>query len=61
MGKGAELPTVNSQVPIANNSTLSQANVINPNMMAAGQSVFGQDDPVFSGIMSTNVGKQRVA
>ena len=61
MGKGAELPTVNSQVPIANNSTLSQANVINPNMMTAGQSVFGQDDPVFSGIMSTNVGKQRVA
>jgi len=30
-------------------------------MMAAGQSVFGQNDPVFSGIMSTNVGKQRVA
>jgi len=61
MDKGAELPTVNSQVPIANNSTLSQANVINPNTMAAGQSVFGQDDPVFSGIMSTNVGRQRVA
>lgn len=61
MGKGANLPTVNSQVPIANNSTLSQANVINPNTMAAGQSVFGQDDPVFSGIMSTNVGRQRVA
>ena len=56
-----------SQVPVellnqvANNSTLSQANVINPNMMTAGQSVFGQDDPVFSGIMSTNVGRQRVA
>jgi hypothetical protein len=56
-----------SQIPVellnqvANNSTLSQANVINPNTMAAGQSVFGQDDPVFSGIMSTNVGKQRVA
>jgi len=56
-----------SQVPVellnqvANNSTLSQANVINPNTMAAGQSVFGQDDPVFSGIMSTNVGRQRVA
>jgi hypothetical protein len=56
-----------SQIPVellnqvANNSTLSQANVINPNMMAAGQSVFGQNDPVFSGIMSTNVGKQRVA
>ena len=56
-----------SQVPIellnqiANNSTLANANVINPNTMAAGQSVFGQDDPVFSGIMSTNVGKQRVA
>ena len=61
MGTGAELPTVNSQIPIADNSTLSQANVINPNMMAAGQSVFGQDDPIFSGIMSTNVGKQRVA
>tara|TARA_S200002703_G_scaffold88975_1_gene76849 strand:- start:602 stop:3610 length:3009 start_codon:yes stop_codon:yes gene_type:complete len=61
MGKGADLPTINSQVPIASNSTLSQANVINPNMMAAGQSVFGQDDPVFSGIMSTNVGRQRVA
>ena len=61
MGKGANLPTVNSQVPIANNSTLSQANVINPNTMAAGQSVFGQDDPVFSGIMTTNVGRQRVA
>ncbi len=56
-----------SQVPvellnqIANNSTLSQANVINPNTMAAGQSVFGQDDPVFSGIVSTNVGRQLVA
>jgi len=56
-----------SQVPIellnqiANNSTLANANVINPNTMAAGQSVFGQDDPVFSGIMSTNVGRQRVA
>ena len=56
-----------SQIPVellnqvANNSTLSQANVINSNTMAAGQSVFGQDDPVFSGIMSTNVGKQRVA
>jgi len=56
-----------SQIPVellnqvANNSTLSQANVINPNTMAAGQSVFGQDDPVFSGIMSTNVGRQRVA
>ena len=48
-------------MPIASNSTLSQANVINPNMMAAGQSVFGLDDPVFSGIMSTNVGTQRVA
>ena len=61
MGKGVDLPKVNSQVPIANNSTLSQTNVINPNTMAAGQSVFGLDDPVFSGIMSTNVGRQRVA
>tara|TARA_R100001224_G_scaffold45232_1_gene26071 strand:- start:4796 stop:7732 length:2937 start_codon:yes stop_codon:yes gene_type:complete len=56
-----------SQIPVellnqvANNSTLSQANVINPNTMAAGQSVFGQDDPIFSGIMQTNVGRQRVA
>ena len=56
-----------SQVPVellnqvANNSTLSQTNVINPNTMAAGQSVFGQDDPVFSGIVSTNVGRQLVA
>jgi hypothetical protein len=61
MGKGADLPTVNSQVPIASNSTLSQANVINPNIAAAGQSVFGSTDPVFGGIMTTNVGRQRVA
>jgi rRNA processing protein Krr1/Pno1 len=61
MGKGTELPTVNSQIPIVNNSTLSQANVINPNIAAAGQSVFGPTDPVFSGIMTTNVGRQRVA
>ena len=61
MGKGTELPTVNSQIPIVNNSTLSQANVINPNIAAAGQNVFGPTDPVFSGIMTTNVGRQRVA
>ena len=50
-----------------NNTNIIMPNIpnqktnVNPNMMAAGQSVFGQDDPVFSGIMSTNVGKQRVA
>jgi hypothetical protein len=61
IGKGTELPKVNSQIPIVNNSTLSQANVINPNIVAAGQSVFGSTDPVFGGIMTTNVGRQRVA
>jgi len=50
-----------------NNTNIIMPNIpnqnpnVNPNIMAAGQSVFGQDDPVFSGIMSTNVGKQRVA
>ena len=50
-----------------NNTNIIMPNIpnqnqnINPNMLAAGQSVFGQDDPVFSGIMDTNVGKQRVA
>ena len=50
-----------------NNTNIIMPNIpnqnqnMNPNMLAAGQSVFGQDDPVFSGIMDTNVGKQRVA
>ena len=50
-----------------NNTNIIMPNIpnqnpnVNPNMLAAGQSVFGQDDPVFSGIMDTNVGKQRVA
>jgi len=50
-----------------NNTNIIMPNIpnqnpnVNPNIMAAGQSVFGQDDPVFSGIMDTNVGKQRVA
>ena len=46
-----------------NNTNIIMPNIPNqnPNIMAAGQSVFGQDDPVFSGIMSTNVGRQRVA
>ena len=54
-----EIP-VNVTAPVES-STLSQANVINPNIAAAGQSVFGPTDPVFSGIMTTNVGRQRVA
>ena len=50
-----------------NNTNIIMPNIpnqnenVNPNMLAAGQSVFGQDDPVFSGIMGTNVGRQRVA
>ena len=36
-------------------------NKINTNIAAAGQRVFGTDDPVFSGIANTNVGRQVVA
>jgi len=46
-------------------SVLASANVVNPNVTRntaqAGQQVFGVDDPVFSGIVNTNVGRQVVA
>ena len=43
-----------------NNFNLAN-NKINTNIAAAGQRVFGTDDPVFSGIANTNVGRQVVA
>ena len=60
----SQLP-VNLQAPVAS-STLSNVNVasanrINPNTALAGQTVFGTDDPIFSGITNTNVGRQVVA
>ena len=60
----SQLP-VNLQAPV-DTSTLANVNVasanrINPNTVVAGQQVFGADDPVFSGIVNTNVGRQVVA
>ena len=54
--------TLNAPVNASILSNLSLANNrINTNTAAAGQRVFGTDDPVFSGIANTNVGRQVVA
>ncbi len=54
--------TLNAPINASTLSNLSLANNrINTNTAAAGQRVFGTDDPVFSGIANTNVGRQVVA